>query len=288
MNITQLFNEKRPRFSLEIFPPKKDQGGIDTIYSTLDGLKDLRPAFISCTYGAGGNPADSSTRDICRIVQENYHIPAIAHLTCVNSTREQIDEVLDSLAKAGVEDILALRGDLRPGCEPQHDFEYACDLISYIKSRAPQFYVSAACYPEGHPDSPDTVSDILNLKHKVDCGAQHLISQLFFDNEDFYDFREKCAIAGINVPIEAGIMPVSSKSGILRMVSMCGASIPKKLARILNRYEEDPQALRDACIAYAIDQIVDLAANDVDGIHLYTMNKPETAKRIFSAVESLR
>lgn len=287
MNIAKLFESRRPQFSMEIFPPKNNYS-VETIYETLDGLKDVRPAFISVTYGAGGNVADKKTAEICSIIKNKYNILPIAHLTCVNNSKEDIDVILNDLKTAGVRNILALRGDYREGVEPKHDFAHADDLISYIKAKEPDFSISAACYPEGHPDSESLVSDILHLKHKVDCGAEHLISQLFFNNEDFYNFREKCAIAGINVPIEAGIMPVTSKSGIMRMVSMCGASIPHKLARILNRFENNSKALEDACIAYAIDQIVDLISNDVDGIHLYTMNKPHIAQRIFSAVESMR
>lgn len=287
MNIAKLFESRRPQLSMEIFPPKVNYS-VETIYNTLDGLKDVRPAFISVTYGAGGNVADKKTKEICSIIKNKYNILPIAHLTCVNNSREDIDVILNDLKSAGVTNILALRGDYREGVEPKHDFEYADELISYIKAKEPDFFISAACYPEGHPDSDSLVSDILHLKHKVDCGAEHLISQLFFNNDDFYSFRERCAIAGINVPIEAGIMPVTSKSGIMRMVSMCGASIPHKLARILNRFESNPKALEDACIAYAIDQIVELISNDVDGIHLYTMNKPHIAQRIFSAVESMR
>lgn len=288
MNISKLFESHRPQFSLEIFPPKKNQGGIETIYETLDGLKDIKPAFISVTYGAGGNIADNSTCDICSIIKNKYNIMPIAHLTCVNNSKEDIDVILQNLKSAGVSNILALRGDYRPDVAPKHDFEHADQLVSYIRQKDDSFCISAACYPETHPDSENAVSDIINLKRKVDCGAQHLISQLFFNNEDFYNFREKCAIAGINVPIEAGIMPVTSKNGIMRMVSMCGASIPRKLARILNRFESNPKALEDACIAYAIDQIVDLISNDADGVHLYSMNKPYIANRIFTAIESMR
>lgn len=288
MDLKKLFDEKRPQFSLEIFPPKSHIGGTETIYETLAELKELRPAFISCTYGAGGNRADTSTVDICSIIKNKYGILPIAHLTCVNNSKEDIDAVLDLLKEAGVSNILALRGDLKPGEPPKEDFRYASELIEYIKEREPGFFISGACYPETHPDAPSEVADIRNLKRKVDAGAEHLMSQLFFDNEDFYRFRDMCAVAGINVPIEAGIMPVTSKSSIMRMVSMCGASIPAKLARLLNRFENDERALEDACIAYAIDQVIDLIANDVDGIHLYTMNKPHIAKRIFAAIDSMR
>ena len=286
MEMKKLFENGRTVFSMEIFPPKKTDT-IDSIYSTLDGLSGISPDFISCTYGAGGNPADTSTIEICRIIKEKYNILPIAHLTCVNNTKEDIDRVVELFEQAGIENVLALRGDKNDKVPPKDDFKYASDLICYLKEKAPQLHISAACYPETHPDSESVVTDILSLKFKEDCGAEHFMSQLFFDNEDFYDFREKAQIAGIKSPIEAGIMPVTSKSGILRMVSMCGASIPKKLSRILNKYESNPQAFRDACIHYAIDQIADLITNDVDGIHLYSMNKPDIAAEIYNAVKNM-
>ena len=287
MKMSKLFEVKKPVFSLEVFPPKKNAGGIETIYETLDGLKDLKPDFISVTYGAGGNLADNSTCDICSIIKNKYNILPIAHLTCVNNSKSDIDVILENLKEAGVSNILALRGDINPDVPPKNDFAHADQLVSYIKSKG-EFDISGACYPETHPDSEDTVSDILNLKNKVDCGAEHLISQLFFNNEDFYSFGEKARLAGIKVPIEAGIMPVTNKSQVLRMATMCGASIPRKMSRLLNRFENNPKALEDAGIAYAIDQIIDLIANGVDGIHLYTMNKPYIAQRIFAAIESMR
>ena len=244
MEISKIFETKKPVFSLEIFPPKKTSS-IETIYDTLDGLKDLKPDFISVTYGAGGNLADNSTCDICSIIKEKYDILPIAHLTCVNNSKSDIDVILGNLKNAGVTNILALRGDINPDIPPKNDFSHADELVAYIKSKG-DFSVSGACYPEGHPDSgDDIVSDILNLKRKVDCGAEHLMSQLFFNNDDFYSFLEKARLAGISVPIEAGIMPVTSKSQILRMATMCGASIPRKLARVLNKFENNPQALED-------------------------------------------
>ncbi len=287
MKMSKLFEAKKPVFSLEVFPPKKNSGGIETIYETLDGLKDLKPDFISVTYGAGGNLADNSTCEICSIIKNKYNILPIAHLTCVNNSKSDIDIILENLKNAGVSNILALRGDINPDIPPKDDFAHADELVAYIKSKG-DFDVSGACYPETHPDSEDTVSDILNLKHKVDCGAEHLISQLFFNNEDFYSFREKARLAGITVPVEAGIMPVTNKSQVLRMATMCGASIPRKMSRLLNKFENNPKALEDAGIAYAIDQIIDLIANGVDGIHLYTMNKPYIAQRIFNSIESMR
>ena len=287
MKIAELFGKGRPVFSCEVFPPKKDTP-IDSIYETLDGLKDIRPDFISVTYGAGGSSnVNHSTQEIASIIKNKYHIPAMAHLTCVACTKGEATEVLAGLKANGVENVLALRGDRSPDYPPKTDFLHASDLVSFIHRRG-DFGVSAACYPEGHPESPDLVSDTRHLKEKVDAGAQHLVSQLFFDNDDFLRFVERCRIAGINVPIEAGIMPVLKKSSIERMVSMCGASLPRKLTRILAKYGDHPEAMREAGLAYAIDQITDLMAAGVDGIHLYTMNNPEIAKYISSSISTLR
>ena len=286
MHISQLFGQGRTVFSCEVFPPKATSP-VDTIYRTLDGLKGIRPDFISVTFGAGGSQVNQTTREIAGIIQNQYHIPAMAHLTCVAAGRAEVDEMLAGLAEDGVENVLALRGDINPNVPPKTDFAHASDLVAYIREKG-GFGISAACYPEGHVESPDLVSDIRHLKEKVDAGAQHLVSQLFFDNEDFFRFLERCRIAGISVPIEAGIMPVLSKSSIQRMVSLCGASMPRKLTRILARYGDHPDALREAGIAYAIDQISDLIAGGVDGIHLYTMNDPNVARRIAESIAAIR
>ena len=286
MRLAQLFGQGRTVFSCEVFPPKRDMP-VDSIYTTLDGLKDIRPDFISVTFGAGGSQVNQTTHEIASIIQNRYHIPAMAHLTCVAAGRAEVDHLLAQLKGDGVENVLALRGDVNPDIPPKTDFAHASDLVAYIHALG-DFGVSAACYPEGHLESPDLVSDIRHLKEKVDAGAQHLVSQLFFDNEDFFRFLERARIAGINVPIEAGIMPVLSQNSIRRMVSMCGASMPRKLTRILAKYGDHPEALREAGIAYAIDQISDLIAGGVDGIHLYTMNNPDVAKQIAGSISAIR
>lgn len=286
MKIAQLFNEDRAVFSFEVFPPKRDHD-IGTIYETLDELQDLKPDFISVTYGASGSLADNSTCEIASAIKHRYGIESAAHLTCVNSTREEVTEVLRRLHENKIENILALRGDIVPDVPRKKDFKYASELITFIKDTDYDFGISGACYPECHQDSRNHVDDILNLKKKVDAGAEHLISQLFFDNNLFYDFVEKARIAGINVPIEAGIMPVVNKKQIERMVSLCGASLPAKFTKMMARYEHKPEAMRDAGIAYAVNQIVDLVSQGVDGIHLYTMNNPYIARRISESVKSL-
>lgn len=285
MKISELFCKNKTVFSFEVFPPKKDSP-IETIYNTLYDLKCLNPDFISVTYGAGGNTADSSTCEIASIIKNKYNIEPLAHITCVNSSKDNIDTVLNRFAENNIENVLALRGDINPEITPKKDFKYASDLVKYIKNKS-NFDIAGACYPEIHLEAKDIVDDLTNLKYKVDCGANHLISQLFFDNNCFYSFLEKARIAGINAPIEAGIMPVVNINSIKRMVSMCGASLPAKFTKIMQRYENNPDALRDAGIAYAVDQIVDLVSNGVDGIHLYTMNNPYVARKITENVGSI-
>lgn len=284
MKISEKFGKGRAVLSFEVFPPKKTSS-VNTIYDTLDKLKSLNPDFISVTYGAGGTATDN-TCEIASKIKNDLHIEAVAHLTCVNSTKQEVARILERFKENNIENILALRGDISPDIEPKNDFKYASELCSFIKETG-NFGVSGACYPEVHLEADDEVSDILNLKHKVDCGAEHLMSQLFFDNSVFYRFLERTRIAGINVPIEAGIMPVTNKNQIEKMVSMCGASLPAKFTKMMQKYEHNPEALRDAGIAYAVEQIVDLLANNVDGIHLYTMNNAYVAEKISSAVSSL-
>lgn len=284
MNITQMF-EKGIVFSFEIFPPKKTSS-IDTIYNTLDELKGLNPDFISVTFGAGGSSNNNTTVKIAQKIKEDCKIESAVHLPCINYTRDEIINILNELKKHGITNILALRGDINPDIPIKKDFKYASELIEFIKEYG-EFDIAGACYPEGHLEAENMVADVLNLKKKVDAGAQHLISQLFFDNSFFYSFLERTRIAGIDVPIEAGIMPVTNKAQIERMVTMCGASLPPKFVKMMQRYENSPEALRDAGIAYAVDQIVDLVSNGVDGIHLYTMNNSYVAKRISESVESI-
>ncbi len=285
MKIRDLFKSGKTVFSFEIFPPKKD-GSIDTVYKTLDELTDLHPDFISVTYGAGGSLPGCSTREIVSAIKEKYHTESIAHLTCVNSTKEDIDRIIEEFEKYGIENVLALRGDVNPDIPPKEDFRYASDLIAYMKERSTLGF-SGGCYPEGHPESPSLDADIENLKRKVDAGADHLMSQLFFDNEQFYRFLEKARAAGVNVPIEAGIMPCVNAKSIQRMVGLCGASLPPKFTKLIARFGDNPEAMRDAGIAYANEQIIDLVSSGVDGIHLYTMNNPYVARKISEGVSSV-
>lgn len=283
MKIRELF-DKKIIFSLEVFPPKKTSS-VDVIYKTLEELGDIHPDFISVTFGAGGSGNSRYALDIASKIRENGIIPML-HLPCINFTKEEIDSALDEAKSRGIENILALRGDINPDITPIKQFSHASDLIPYIKTRG-DFDVAGACYPEGHPDSETLDEDIENLRKKVDSGADHLITQLFFDNDYFYNFRDKAVKAGINVPIEAGIMPVVNKNQIERMVTTCGASLPHKFVKIMQKYGQNSEAMRDAGIAYAINQIVDLAASDVDGIHLYSMNNAYVARKISESVSGV-
>lgn len=284
MKIKSLF-DKGTVFSFEVFPPKKTSP-IESVYDALEAMEALHPDFVSVTLGAGGSGNGENTIAVAKRLQEQHHILPMAHLPCIHYTKEQIDRILEDFRANGIENILALRGDIVPEQEPAQDFKHASDLIAYIRTKG-DFDIAAACYPEGHTEAPNMDIDIAHLKDKVEAGATHLISQLFFDNDAFYNFRYRTERAGIHVPIEAGIMPVTSRKQIERMVSMCGASLPRKFTRIIQKYEHNPEALRDAGIAYAIDQIIDLLAEGVDGIHLYTMNNPYVAGKITEAISGI-
>lgn len=288
MKISKMFGKDKPVLSFEVFPPKKTSG-VESITAAVDELAGLHPAYISVTYGAGGNTANTFTRDIAAHIKNDCGIDAMAHITCVNNSKEEVLTVMNDFKDAGIGNILALRGDINPNVPPKTDFKHASDMITFIREHHEfdDIGISGACYPEGHTEAESLTEDILNLRKKVDAGAEELISQLFFDNTFFYDFREKAKIAGISVPISAGIMPVTSKSQIERMVTMCGASLPQKFVRMVTKYEHRPEALIDAGIAYAADQIADLLSNGVDGIHLYTMNNPYVARKIVDIIGKL-
>ncbi|MBR2108647.1 MAG: methylenetetrahydrofolate reductase [Ruminococcus sp.] len=284
MKILDMYNENKTILSFEVFPPKKTSP-IESVYGVLEELCSLNPAYVSVTYGAGGTASDNTCAIASRI-KHDYKIEALAHITCVNSTSSEVENVLEEFKKNDIDNVLALRGDVVPDIPPKTDFKYASELTEFIKSYG-GFHIAGACYPEVHPEAESDITDIINLKKKVDAGAEFLISQLFYDNNTFYDFTKHCRLVGINVPIEAGIMPVINQKQIQRMVSLCGASLPAKFVRIMNRYGDNPEAMRDAGIAYAVDQCVDLIANGVSGIHLYTMNNPYVARRIIEALGKL-
>lgn len=284
MKTSTLFKTKKV-LSFEIFPPKRT-GTLATVFDTVKELKALNPDFISVTYGAGGCESNSNSLKIASAVKNDFGIESVAHLPCINLTKGDTLKMLDSFKRVGIENILALRGDINPDILPKRDFKYASDLITFIKENG-DFNVIGACYPEGHLECPSITQDINNLKIKVDAGASQLITQVFFDNNYFYSFRERAAASNINVPIEAGIMPVVNKKQIERLATLCGASIPKELLSIMDAYENNPEAMRDAGISFAVSQIIDLMEQGVDGIHLYTMNNPYVTHRIYEAINVL-
>ena len=287
MNIAELFNHKKTLFSLEIFPPKKDSS-YNIIYNSLLKMRGIPADFISVTYGAGGSRAQQDkTIEIASLILQTYHTEPVAHLTCVNADREQVFQTLAQLKENNVENIMVLRGDISPDSPPKTDFKYASDLAAFIKANEPGFNLLGACYPERHYQAESMEKDIENLKIKIDHGITHLITQLFFDNEKFYTFREQAEKAGVSLPIQAGIMPITNPRQIERTVALSGASIPAKLQRMFDRYSGNEKALFDAGVHYAIEQIMDLIANDVRGIHLYTMNNVEIATRVSDAIQNI-
>ena len=283
MTITEQFKAKRCVFSIECFQPKQTTQ-MDKLKDTLRQMQAMDPGFISVTFGAGGSAGGVSTAEVADYIQNELHVPTLAHLICMGNDETRAAEILDQLESVGVRDVLALRGDRTPSRPESPDFKHASDLTSFIKWKKPEFSVHGACYPEGHPEADSLLHDVENLRIKQAAGAEHLLTQLFFDNEYFYRFRERMDLVGIHVPVEAGIMPVVNKKQIERMVSLCGVKLPKKFISMMERYGDNPIAMRDAGIAYAVDRIVDLAAGGVDGIHLYTMNNPYIANRIYESV----
>lgn len=281
MNIRELFDSKKLVLSFEVFPPK-NTSPVKTIYKALNELSTLKPDFISVTYGAGGSLINNKTSEISSLIKNVYNIEALAHLTCISSKKENIDDITERLELEGIRNILALRGDNNDN--EARDYKYATDLIKYVNEKD-KFNIISACYPEGHIENKGIEAEIMNMKRKIESGTSSFISQLFFDNNIYYDFLDKAKGNGVNVPIQAGIMPVVNKKQIDRITSLCGATIPLKFKKIMEKYEYDSEALREAGIAYAIEQIIDLASSGVDGIHLYTMNNPYVARRIKENIE---
>ena len=272
--------------SFEVFPPNTTIG-VNKLTQTLKELQQLEPGFISVTCSNGTNHVADTTVKVASYIHQQLHIPTIAHLPATYLSKEEVDEVLQQLDQLGIHQVLALRGDILTDVVPKDDFKYADELTRYIKEKAPQFQLTGACYPEMHPESMNRVTDIQHLKKKVDAGCDQLITQLFLDNELFYRFQESCDLAGIDVPILAGIMPIVNRNQALRLLKTTQTQLPRKFLAILEKYEHNPIALRDAGLAYAVDQIVDLVTQDVSGIHLYTMNNAQIAQRVVENTHSL-
>jgi len=273
------------QFSFEVYPPKKT-APIEVVYKAVEELSVLKPDYISVTYGAGGGAATAAaTVEICSLIKNTYGIDTVAHLPGINLSREQVHSLLQRLKAHNITDVLALRGDRRPEDDAsvqEGDFQYASELVTYIKSldSSDDFTISGACYPEVHCEAESAEADLAALKAKVDAGTSLLISQLFFDNEIFYRFLEKCSDAGIAVPIQAGIMPLMNPRQTAHIIKLCNPHIPTDLQAMLDKYQDCDDSFRKAGIEYATAQIIDLIEQGADGVHLYTMNSPTTARSI--------
>ena len=282
MRIKDLYCSKQPVMSLEVFPPNPDYP-LETIYRTIEALRDLQPDFISVTYGAGGTSRER-TVEIASHIKKAYQIETMAHLTCVGHAPEEIEAILKELAAKDIENVLALRGDPPQGetnySAPPGHYRYAVEMVKQIR-RDHAFCVGAAAYTEGHIESRRWQDDWDHLKAKVEAGVDFLITQLYFDNRVFYNFKENILRMGVNVPVSAGIMPVLDSKRIRRMINLSGASIPAKLLQILDKYGDDPVEFEKAGLDYAINQINDLLQNGVEGIHYYTMNRAEQTRTVF-------
>lgn len=280
MKIKDIFAAKKCVISCEVFPPKPDMP-LTTIFQTLDELVGMPLDFISVTYGAGGSSTARSL-EIASKVQNEYKIETLAHLTCIGASRSEIEQMAASLQRENIENVLALRGDLPVQMDQEccsADYGYASDLIAHLKQLG-DFCIGAAAYPEGHNGCTDLATDLKNLAIKVNAGADFLVSQLFFDNEVFYRFMDQIRAMGIVSPVSVGIMPVLNVKQIERITSLCGASIPAKLAKLLDRYKDKPNDISAAGMEYACEQVSDLLSHGVEGIHLYTMNKATHTKQI--------
>ena len=289
MKLTEHFEKKTLSMSFEVFPPKTDSS-FEMVKHATEDMALLHPSFMSVTYGAGGGTSQY-TLEIARNIEKTYGIPTVAHLTCVSSTKETVRQRIRDLKEAGIENIMALRGDLTPeqmnSDRSTWDFRHAVDLIQEIKASGHDFCIGGACYPEIHPESKNQADDIRHLKEKVDAGCSFLTTQMFFDNNLLYNFLYKIREAGITVPVVAGIMPITNASQIARAIKLSGSFIPQRFKALVDKFGSDAFAMRQAGIAYATDQIIDLFANGVTNVHVYSMNKPDVAKMIQSNVSDI-
>lgn len=287
MKIVDILKSKKVTVSCELFPPKKDEDLVN-YHKVVADMAKVSPSFISVTYGtARGVDTSKYTVDIANEIQNVNDVTALAHMTCVASSREKVERVLADLKAKKIENILALRGDLDKGqVIPEGHFRHASELAEFIKKNG-DFCIGGACYPEGHPEAESLTSDIENLKYKIDAGVEFLTTQMFFDNDILYSYILKLMRAGINIPIVAGIMPVTNARQIKRICATSGTLLPRRFMAVVDRFGSNPQAMKQAGIAYATDQIIDLIANGVDHIHIYAMNKPEVAKGIMDNLSEI-
>lgn len=286
MKIKDILKEEKVHISFEVFPPKTD-AGYESVLRATEKIAALKPAFMSVTYGAGGGTS-KNTASIASQIQDDFHVTSLAHLTCVSSTKEEVHTVIENLKEKRIENILALRGDIPADTEfplPNH-YKYASELIEDIKQQG-DFCIGAACYPEGHVDTEHKKDDIRNLKKKVDCGVDFLTTQMFFDNNIFYNFLYRIREQGITIPVLPGIMPVTNGKQIARICQLSGTILPERFRAVVDCFGDNPAAMQQAGIAYATDQIVDLIANGIRNIHIYSMNKPEIAGAIMENLSEI-
>lgn len=283
MKLSELFSDKLS-LSFEVFPPKTDTA-FDSVKTATEEIAKLRPSFMSVTYGAGGGTS-KYTLDIAKNIKNQYSVPTLAHLTCVSSTRETVRKKLAQMKEAGIENIMALRGDLTPELAESDrstwDYKHAVDLIYDIKESGADFCIGGACYPEIHPESTNQKEDIKYLKEKVDAGCSFLTTQMFFDNNLLYNFLYKIREAGITVPVIPGIMPITNANQVERAIKLSGSFMPQRFKSLVDKFGSSPDAMKQAGIAYATDQIIDLFANGITNVHVYSMNKPDVAQKIQS------
>ncbi len=285
MKITQIFNEQEVTISFEVFPPKTEDK-YDAVEKASREIAALHPAFMSVTYGAGGGTSQH-TASIAADLQNKYHTPVLAHLTCVSSTKEHVQEMIQLYREKGIENIMALRGDIPKEGRSIHDYDYASQLIYDIKSADDSLCIGAACYPEGHVECESPSMDIVHLKEKVEAGADFLTTQMFFDNNMLYNFLYRIREAGITVPVLPGIMPITNKRQVARSVALSGSTIPQRFRMMVDRFGDDPAKMKQAGVIYATEQIIDLISNGVTHIHVYSMNKPDIAAGIMQSLSAI-
>ncbi len=283
MKLSTLFSEKFS-LSFEVFPPKTDTA-FESVKTATEEIAKLRPSFMSVTYGAGGGTS-KYTLEIAKNIKEQYNVPTLAHLTCVSSTKETVRRKIEQMKEAGIENVMALRGDLTPELmesdRSRWDYTHAIDLVRDIKESGADFCIGGACYPEVHPESTNQKEDIKYLKEKVDAGCSFLTTQMFFDNNLLYNFLYKIREAGITVPIIPGIMPITNANQVERAIKLSGSFMPQRFKSLVDKFGSSPEAMKQAGIAYATDQIIDLFANGITNVHVYSMNKPDVAEKIQS------